>query len=430
MAAAAPILQGYRAPRVCLSEYSPRLEDTTILGEGSCGVVQELASDTFIIPRFLTRIVIKRTKDYFQQSAIIHEAEILEFVGEHPNIIKLLGKVYSIEKKEQIFGLIFEEYTYSLRTYIKELKSRKFTLDDINNLKTQLLIINGIAAGLTFLHSKNVIHRDLKPGNVLLKFDKDNNPIAVICDFNLSSKAAEVSQTINTRGTLGYESPEILIREYIKNYNSELFKISVKTDIFSLAILIFELLTINLANVLFNDEYILNLLKEYFSKISIRTIFLESFTNNKPPKLTNYYKSYTEKINNLAAKPTAETNSAIIRDRKQYLHFFIGISEQLPKIFFTSLKISKLSQTYPCLSSFFAEVTKCFALKPMDRSDAKKIFATTQDILNKLGYDSAEETTTAASSRSAEYRPLGDETTVTYSTESQELQQFNSSYSP
>jgi serine/threonine protein kinase len=90
----------------------------------------------------------------------------------------------------------------------------------------------GVARGLNHLHSQeNIIHGNLTSSNVLL--DEQTN--AHIADFGLSRlmTAAANTNVIATAGTLGYRAPEL----------SKLKNASTKTDVYSLGVIILELLT-------------------------------------------------------------------------------------------------------------------------------------------------------------------------------------------
>uniref|UniRef100_A0ACD5WKQ4 Uncharacterized protein n=1 Tax=Avena sativa TaxID=4498 RepID=A0ACD5WKQ4_AVESA len=96
----------------------------------------------------------------------------------------------------------------------------------------KLLIIKGICAGLHYLHmEKCILHMDLKPGNILL----DKQMMPKITDFGLS-RPTENSQTMTTThfASLGYTAPENMFG---------CGRMSVKSDIYSLGVIIIELVT-------------------------------------------------------------------------------------------------------------------------------------------------------------------------------------------
>lgn len=97
---------------------------------------------------------------------------------------------------------------------------------------TRMRIAKGMTKGLLNLHTQqNIIHGNLTSNNVLL--DDDLNP--KIADYGLSRlmTAAANSNVIATAGALGYRAPEL----------SKLKKANTKTDIYSLGVIMLELLT-------------------------------------------------------------------------------------------------------------------------------------------------------------------------------------------
>ena len=88
-----------------------------------------------------------------------------------------------------------------------------------------------IAEGLQAAHEKGVTHRDIKPANVLI----DSHGRARILDFGLASVAGtdHLTKTGSTLGTIGYMSPEQVRGE----------EIDQRSDIFSLCVVLYELIT-------------------------------------------------------------------------------------------------------------------------------------------------------------------------------------------
>ncbi|KAG2247943.1 hypothetical protein Bca52824_087571 [Brassica carinata] len=98
--------------------------------------------------------------------------------------------------------------------------------------QTRMKIAKGISRGLAHLHkNENMIHENLTASNILL----DEKTNAHIADYGLSRlmTAAAATNVIATAGTLGYRAPEF----------SKIKNASTKTDVYSLGIIILELLT-------------------------------------------------------------------------------------------------------------------------------------------------------------------------------------------
>jgi serine/threonine protein kinase len=101
----------------------------------------------------------------------------------------------------------------------------------ILNFEAKIKILSDIAHGMKFLHEKGIMHRDLKPQNVLV--DKDN--ICKICDFGLA-KVMDETLTVGVIGTWQYMAPEIMMET--ETYNE-------KCDVYSFGIMMHEIFTLS-----------------------------------------------------------------------------------------------------------------------------------------------------------------------------------------
>ncbi|OHS98450.1 Serine/threonine-protein kinase HT1 [Tritrichomonas foetus] len=91
------------------------------------------------------------------------------------------------------------------------------------------LIAYGISAGMQYLHSHKIIHRDLKTQNVLI----DENNLPVIADFGSSRKQETSRAMTGLFGTTHYMAPEFIQGE---EYNE-------KVDVYSFGLILWEMLT-------------------------------------------------------------------------------------------------------------------------------------------------------------------------------------------
>lgn len=113
----------------------------------------------------------------------------------HPNIIKIFGSNVDGERKCYVMPL----YSSSLNAIIPDL---------YNNFERQYAVISEIVNGVMYLHSEGVLHRDLKPQNILYNSDSD----IVITDFGFCRKVDSASERLTQLGeafgTRGYSAPE------------------------------------------------------------------------------------------------------------------------------------------------------------------------------------------------------------------------------
>ena len=101
------------------------------------------------------------------------------------------------------------------------------------------LLIRDIAAGLTLAHQLRIVHRDLKPENVMVCKRADGGEYAVVMDFGLAKErraGAELQKLTATGIVLG--TPEFMSPEQLRGK-----PLDGRTDIYSLGLMTFEMLT-------------------------------------------------------------------------------------------------------------------------------------------------------------------------------------------
>jgi len=171
-------------------------------------------------------VVIKviRTDSEKDIEDIVHEA-VLTLRLSHPHVVKLFGIT---RVKPTKLGIVMEEAKHgSLDKWIGQIHGDKL-----------MKIALGIVDGLTYVHSQKVIHRDIKPRNILM-FGTDDDMIPKIADFGVSKL---IQTTIMTHTRVGqdlYMAPEVKVNT----------KYSFTADIYSLAMTLFEM---------FNEQLLLH----------------------------------------------------------------------------------------------------------------------------------------------------------------------------
>ncbi|MCU7551424.1 serine/threonine protein kinase [Chitinophagaceae bacterium LB-8] len=154
----------------------------------------------------------------------------------HPNIVKYFG-VESLVNRD-VHGME-EEIQIGVMEYVQEGQMKEFLLRQplLHSELAELLV--GVLEGLKYLHSQGIIHRDIKPQNILLGRDKQDKLIAKIADFGIS-KNVDSSHTSSSLllGTVEYMAPE--------QFNPERYgigkRVSYNVDIWAFGVTAYALL--------------------------------------------------------------------------------------------------------------------------------------------------------------------------------------------
>lgn len=149
--------------------------------------------------------------------AFEHQADRLVELR-HPHILPL----YHYGRSGQIQYLVSPYMPGG--TLQDKLKSDSFTTANALDIATE------IAAALDYLHAQNVVHRDLKPGNVLMDLSQN----AYVADFGLARVISATTEVMHTgRGTPPYAPPE----------QHTMARMTPQSDIFSFGVMLYELFT-------------------------------------------------------------------------------------------------------------------------------------------------------------------------------------------
>ena len=138
---------------------------------------------------------------------------------DHPNIVRF----YSFERQGTI-AFIVMDYVEG-----KTLRKRLLEADGPLPLEEVTHILRQVAAALQFAHNEGYIHRDVKPGNILIRHDGT----ALLSDFGIARAAETATMTMGAIGSPAYMSPEQIRGE----------ELTPQSDLYSLGIVLFEMVT-------------------------------------------------------------------------------------------------------------------------------------------------------------------------------------------
>lgn len=188
------------------------------VGEGTYGVVYK-ANDTLFNEIVALKKIRLEVSDEGVPPTAIREISLLKQLL-HPNVVQLKDIIHTETK----LWLIFEYIEKDLKRHL-ESRSELLAPYVVKSLMYQLL------AGLTFCHTHRILHRDLKPQNILI----DSSGNLRLADFGLARAFGLPVRTLTHEVvTLWYRAPEILmgVRQY-----------STPIDIWSVGCIFAELVT-------------------------------------------------------------------------------------------------------------------------------------------------------------------------------------------
>ncbi|CAH8543825.1 unnamed protein product [Schistosoma haematobium] len=155
-------------------------------------------------------------------SSIMQEIDMVKIGHQNPHIVKM--KHYYVGDKEVVLLLenCLHGDLYHYVHYSEELLPENIVIE----------ILRQLLKAVSFMHSKSIVHLDIKPENILLRLPLPQCDIA-LCDFGLAKHLRTNEVIRDLAGTPDYAAPEVL------NYDP----IHLTTDIWSVGVVVYYLLT-------------------------------------------------------------------------------------------------------------------------------------------------------------------------------------------
>jgi serine/threonine protein kinase len=191
---------------------------TRVIGRGRMGVVFEGVADDGGAPVAIKVVTTELSQDEVFVRRFGREVAAAQKIS-HPNVVPVLGA-------GEEGGLPYLVQALIAGGSLHDRLVREGKLD----LATTVRLLRGPAEGIDALHASGLVHRDVKPGNILLDGDT-----AYVTDFGLAkdSQASNLTRPGQALGSLDYMAPEQIRGE----------DVSAATDIYALGCMIHECLT-------------------------------------------------------------------------------------------------------------------------------------------------------------------------------------------
>jgi serine/threonine protein kinase len=187
-------------------------------------VIKEYFPNEFAIRNTDSTIIAKTSSDRDFSKGMQRfkeEAQVLAKFN-HPSIVKILG---FFEANNTAYFVMEYEEGIDLSQYLKQI-NRSLSQEEI------LAIIMPILEGLKEVHKYKYLHRDIKPGNILLR----KNRVPVLIDFGASKLAiGEASKSITSMLTEGYAP--------LEQYSTDIKQQGPFTDIYAVGAVIYKMIT-------------------------------------------------------------------------------------------------------------------------------------------------------------------------------------------
>ncbi|GAB6032344.1 Cyclin-dependent kinase 4 [Chamberlinius hualienensis] len=183
-------------------------EELGLIGTGAYGEVHRARDRINNSIVALKKVRIPLCEDGVPMSTL-REISLLKQLDkyDHPNIVRLLDVCHGCRfdhERQLTLWLVFEHVDMDLSTYLEKCPLPGLGPDRIKDLMFQML------SGVDFLHSNRVIHRDLKPQNVLVT----HGGKVKLADFGLARIYDSHALLTTVVVTLWYRSPEVLLHSH------------------------------------------------------------------------------------------------------------------------------------------------------------------------------------------------------------------------
>eukprot|EP00434_Breviolum_minutum_P002541 symbB.v1.2.002250.t1/scaffold92.1/size545918/7 len=233
--------------------YARFFQETRLLGSGSFGAVylcRHVLDDMMLGDYAVKKVPVGDNKVWLRD--MVREVKTFERLH-HPNIVEYKHSWLELSRRSEFcpfvpFLFILMQYCNggSLAEMIWHDGNLMTPKEPLSTEQTWHFLLD-ILLGLQHLHRQGILHRDLKPTNILLSFPEDaggrrtESPRALLSDFGTAQAfgeppaSATAAQSRGYTGTVEYTAPELLFTEDFKREYSE------KSDMWSLGMVLYAM---------------------------------------------------------------------------------------------------------------------------------------------------------------------------------------------